>query len=159
MLETSTAASRILELEEEVQRGEVSRRKLHNMVQELRGNVRVFARVRPFLPSDGVDLALRPEPTIAARQDGVGLKIAKKAVTSDDRAEEFQFTFDKVFGLSSSQEAVFQEVSEFVQSALDGYNVCLFSYGQVSNKYVSLLYAEARLGCKIRISLRKLNLN
>ena len=33
-----------------------------------------------------------------------------------------------------SQEAVFEEVSQLVQSALDGYNVCLFSYGQVHTK-------------------------
>ena len=29
--------------------------RMHNLIQELRGNVRVFARVRPFLPGDGVD--------------------------------------------------------------------------------------------------------
>lgn len=28
---------------------------MHNLIQELRGNVRVFARIRPFLPGDGVD--------------------------------------------------------------------------------------------------------
>ena len=26
---------------------------MHNIIQELRGNVRVFARIRPFLPDDG----------------------------------------------------------------------------------------------------------
>jgi hypothetical protein len=26
---------------------------MHNLIQELRGNVRVYARVRPFLPADG----------------------------------------------------------------------------------------------------------
>ncbi len=31
---------------------EAERRKLQNLVQELRGNVRVFARLRPFLPND-----------------------------------------------------------------------------------------------------------
>ncbi len=25
---------------------------MHNIIQELRGNVRVFARIRPFLPDD-----------------------------------------------------------------------------------------------------------
>jgi hypothetical protein len=33
--------------------GEAQRRKMHNLIQELRGNVRVYARVRPFLPADG----------------------------------------------------------------------------------------------------------
>ena len=28
--------------------------RMHNLVQELRGNVRVFARIRPFLPDDHV---------------------------------------------------------------------------------------------------------
>jgi len=127
------ALQRINQLEEQLKAGEIQRRRLHNLVQELRGNVRVFARVRPFLPNDGVNITsggAPPDSSIAVFDDGAALKIAKKASGTHgcgDRAEEFSFTFDKVFGPSSSQESVFQEVSEFVQSALDGYNVCLFS--------------------------------
>jgi hypothetical protein len=40
------------------------------------------------------------------------------------------FKFDRVFGQESTQEAVFDEVKHFVQSALDGYNVSLLAYGQ-----------------------------
>ena len=43
------------------------------------------------------------------------------------------FTYDKSFHPSEGQDPVFEEVSEFVQSALDGYNVCLFSYGQTGS--------------------------
>lgn len=49
---------------------------------------------------------------------------------SSDPSKKHRFPFDRVFGPSSGQEAVFNEVSEFVQSSLDGYNVTLFSYGQ-----------------------------
>ena len=38
-----------------------------------------------------------------------------------------------MFAPSAGQETIFQAVSEFVQSALDGYNVCLFSYGQTGS--------------------------
>lgn len=40
---------RIAEIEEELRTAETIRRKLHNQVQELKGNIRVFARVRPVL--------------------------------------------------------------------------------------------------------------
>ena len=140
--EGSAAADRIGELTERMRLGEIQRRKLHNLVQELRGNVRVFARVRPFLPSDGVDLSLESSPptSITVRSDDVtlrisrtGAKVGAQSAIGTERAEDHNFTFDRTFGPSSSQESVFQEVSEFVQSALDGYNVCLFSYGQTGS--------------------------
>lgn len=40
---------RIAEIEEQLRTAETIRRKLHNQVQELKGNIRVFARVRPAL--------------------------------------------------------------------------------------------------------------
>ena len=133
-------AKKIAEYEDKLRAGEVQRRKLHNLVQELRGNVRVFARVRPFLPNDGLDMTKLPDPTITARGDMNSLRIYKAPANSEERVEDHNFSFDKVFGPSVSQEALFEEVSEFVQSALDGYNVCLFSYGQTGSGKVRTVY-------------------
>jgi kinesin family protein C1 len=98
--------------------------KMFNVIQELRGNVRVFARIRPFLPDDSAE----PDAvsSVTPRSE-FALKI------QNDKGAEHKFNFDKVFAPSVSQEKVFEEVSEFVQSALDGYNVCLFSYGQTGS--------------------------
>jgi hypothetical protein len=63
-------------------------------------------------------------------------------VKFDPNASEVthSFVFDRTFGSGDGQEQVFLEVSEFVQSALDGFNVCLFSYGQTgSGKTVRFL--------------------
>lgn len=121
---------RIAELEAKIREGETQRRGLHNLVQELRGNVRVFARVRPFLPGDNAE-ADAPLRTFQLHQDQTGMTIVKPGEKTRD--SETQFRFDRNFEPSSSQETVFQEVSEFVQSALDGYQVCLFSYGQTGS--------------------------
>lgn len=128
--EAEAAAATVAELEQRSREGEIQRRKMHNLIQELRGNVRVYARVRPFLPDDGVPPG--SQPCIQVKGDGVGCIIQKRdsagvAVKTDT------FAYDKVFPPSAGQESVFQEVSEFVQSALDGYNVCLFSYGQTGS--------------------------
>jgi len=115
---------RIGELESQLLEGEKVRREMHNRIQELRGNIRVYVRTRPFLPGDGD----QQESSIDACPDGESLSIL------DHRGgRDHQFNFDKVFPPSSGQDAVFDEVSDFVQSALDGYHVCLFSYGQTGS--------------------------
>ncbi|GKY90262.1 hypothetical protein MPSEU_000000400 [Mayamaea pseudoterrestris] len=115
---------RIKDLEMEIRRGEEIRRQMHNRIQELRGNIRVFVRCRPFLPSD----QQTADPAIQVSPDGESLLI-----TDPRHATACDFKFDKVFPPSSGQDNVFDEVSDFVQSALDGYQVCLFSYGQTGS--------------------------
>lgn len=51
------------------------------------------------------------------------IEVNKKSVKHD-------FTFDQVFRPNSMQQDIFELVSPLIQSALDGYNVCIFAYGQ-----------------------------
>ena len=109
-------------LEARAAEGEIIRRRLHNTLQELRGNLRVISRVRPMLPTDRT-----ASPVPAVWSEGSSTVCVKY------REKVQRFTFDGAFGTESTQDEVFDEVSNFVQSALDGYNVCLFTYGQTGS--------------------------
>ena len=43
------------------------------------------------------------------------------------------FNFDHIFSQKSTQEDIYNEVSDLIQSALDGYRICIFSYGQTGS--------------------------
>ena len=115
---------KIAEFEKERLAWEAIRRQMHNRIQELRGNIRVFVRTRPFLPNDGNETC----SAIDVSPDGESLEIMDARTNAP-----YSFKFDKVFPPSAGQDLVFQEVADFVQSALDGYHVCLFSYGQTGS--------------------------
>ncbi|KAI9091492.1 P-loop containing nucleoside triphosphate hydrolase protein [Phlyctochytrium arcticum] len=138
-LETALADAQALAqtLESKVREEETMRRKLHNTIQELKGNIRVFCRVRPPLQgelSDKSDEILshigfsdNDDKIIELRQS-VESASGQKAV-----AKAYPFSFDRVFQPGTKQLEVFDEISQLVQSALDGYNVCIFAYGQTGS--------------------------
>uniref|UniRef100_A0A665V5K2 Kinesin-like protein n=1 Tax=Echeneis naucrates TaxID=173247 RepID=A0A665V5K2_ECHNA len=111
--------------------GEMERRRLHNTIQELKGNIRVFCRVRPT-----VDGGLSKHIQLPAT-DNKMITLAKTEEShtgkTTDTQKNYNFSFDRVFGAKASQQEVFEEISLLVQSALDGYNVCCFAYGQTGS--------------------------
>lgn len=71
------------------------------------------------------------DPAVVVKQDGVTAEIQRKE--DAEIIEVHKWEFDKSFPCPTTQDDIFLEVSEFVQSALDGFNVCLFSYGQTGS--------------------------
>ena len=113
---------------------ETLRRKLHNQGQELKGNIRVFCRVRPSLEGDALDTAHMTYPddeTDSKEVEVMGPE--EKSSLGTITTKKYPFAFDRVFGPCSKNQDVFEEISQLVQSALDGYNVCIFCYGQTGS--------------------------
>lgn len=105
-------------------------RDLRNTVQDLKGNIRVYCRIRPPLDSE----SSKPLFNLNVL-DACSIEVEKIELLNSARKGKSQhsFTFDGIFTPHSSQEDVFAEVSSMVQSALDGYNVCIFAYGQTGS--------------------------
>lgn len=114
------------------------RRRLHNEVMELKGNIRVFCRLRPHWAKNGDEVALenRGDDQVFANDSSDGKK-----------TKCHNFKYDKVFGSKSSNEHVFSEVEPLVTSVVDGYNVCVFAYGQTgSGKTYTMMGSEENPG-------------
>ena len=116
------ARQRIAHLEEELRAGEAARRKMHNTIQELRGNMRVFARVRPFLPGDG--LGPDAAAAVVVKSGGAALHIANPG-----KDESHSFGFDKCFPPSVGQAEVFAEVPPTQTSPAERKTPCTLTTG------------------------------
>ncbi|KAM9607656.1 kinesin-like protein KIFC3 isoform 1-T1 [Trichechus inunguis] len=98
------------------------RKKCHNELVRLKGNIRVIARVRPLTKEDGEG----PEATNAVTFDPDDDSIIHLL----HKGKPVSFELDKVFSPRASQQDVFQEVQALITSCIDGFNVCIFAYGQ-----------------------------
>ncbi|ONM38291.1 P-loop nucleoside triphosphate hydrolase superfamily protein with CH (Calponin Homology) domain [Zea mays] len=100
--------------------------KLFNEVQELKGNIRVYCRVRPFLP--GQDGKTTVIDYIGENGD---ILITNPFKQGKDACRMFKF--NKVFNTRASQVEVFSDIQPLIRSVLDGFNVCIFAYGQTGS--------------------------
>lgn len=127
-------ANRIAEeAREKLMKEETERRILFNKYQELKGNIRVMCRVRPVLEESEGDEAkiMFPDLKTSAQIDVMGPE--ERGSLGNISRKTNPFEFDRVFSPSVHNEEVFGEISQLVQSALDGYNVCIFCYGQTGS--------------------------
>ncbi|KAH6878053.1 P-loop containing nucleoside triphosphate hydrolase protein [Alternaria rosae] len=116
--------------EDKLRQEETLRRKLFNQVQELKGNIRVMCRVRPTHDTERNPAQISFPDTDTDSKEVAVLGPSKQSATGKDITSAYAYSFDRVFGPASQNSEVFEEISQLVQSALDGYNVCIFCYGQ-----------------------------
>uniref|UniRef100_H2MW05 Kinesin-like protein n=1 Tax=Oryzias latipes TaxID=8090 RepID=H2MW05_ORYLA len=101
------------------------RKKCHNELVRLKGNIRVFCRVRPVSQEEQDSADAKTLLSFDSEDDAV-LYLSNKGKT-------MTFELDKIFPPQATQEEVFQEVQSLVTSCIDGFNVCIFAYGQTGS--------------------------
>ncbi|XP_052202442.1 kinesin-like protein KIN-14R isoform X2 [Diospyros lotus] len=101
---------------------QVKRKQLYNQIQEAKGNIRVFCRCRP-LNKEEASAGYATVVDFSASSDGeIGI------LTGHSTKKIYKF--DRVYRQHDDQVDVFVDASPVVTSVLDGYNVCIFAYGQ-----------------------------
>jgi len=89
------------EIEDKLRAEETIRRKLHNQIQELKGNIRVFCRVRPALPHELADGGAKlaeikfPDATGEGREIEC-LEDKGESSLGKEIVKNYPFQFDKV---------------------------------------------------------------
>ncbi|KAM7015347.1 kinesin-like protein KIFC3 isoform 6-T6 [Tautogolabrus adspersus] len=101
------------------------RKKCHNELVRLKGNIRVFCRVRPVSQEEQDSADSKTMLSFDSEDDAI-LYLSNKGKT-------MTFELDKVFSPQATQEEVFQEVQSLVTSCIDGFNICIFAYGQTGS--------------------------
>ncbi|KAI3908442.1 hypothetical protein MKW92_012636, partial [Papaver armeniacum] len=93
--------------------------RLYNEFLDSKGNVRVYGRLRPCQDKNQTIIQLIGE-------DGE-LVIADPSVHTDGG---HRFKFNKVYDQQATEEEVFLDTQPVIRSVIDGYNVCIFTFGQ-----------------------------
>ncbi|KAL7624965.1 kinesin-like nuclear fusion protein [Parahypoxylon ruwenzoriense] len=126
-------------LREKLMKEEERRHKLFEQVQELKGNIRVMCRIKP--PSDRENDALikfnpRPSELDEDKIDGITIPTEREDFREPGKmipGKPKDFNFERVFDDHCTNKDVFDEISQLVQSVMDGKKVCIFCYGQTGS--------------------------
>ncbi|CAE7429738.1 KIN14E [Symbiodinium sp. CCMP2592] len=108
------------EVHEAFQKEQALRKRYHNQMQDMKGAIRVFARIRPKVSREA------DQEISVWRRDAFSLECAAK----DKKSTAKDYNFDAVFDEHNSQEDVFADCRGLIGSAVDGFNVTVFAYGQ-----------------------------
>ncbi|KAL0913096.1 hypothetical protein M5K25_016528 [Dendrobium thyrsiflorum] len=107
------------------------------------GNIRVFCRCRPLNREEASSGYATVVDFEAAKDGELGI------ITGGSTKKTFKF--DRVYTLKDDQSDVYADASPLVISVMDGYNVCIFAYGQTgTGKTFTMEGTEQKRGVNYR---------
>ncbi|CAM9267757.1 unnamed protein product, partial [Choristocarpus tenellus] len=114
---------------------------LHNNIEDLKGKIRVYVRVRPFSQKE----------RDRGCSEAVGQEGKQSIVINDPKSKDSKnFEFDQVWSGSdeggNNQVNIFKDTGYLVTSAVDGYNVCIFAYGQTGSGKTYTMFGAGGVG-------------
>lgn len=110
----------------------VLRKRYFNIIEDMKGKIRVYCRLRPLTPKE-----------MSEKERNVLTSVDEFTVQHLGRDEKIkQHCYDRVFDGNATQEDVFNDTRYLVQSAVDGYNVCIFAYGQTGSGKTFTIYGS-----------------
>ncbi|KAF2973439.1 hypothetical protein GQX73_g106 [Xylaria multiplex] len=114
---------------------ETKRSLIFNEFQKLRKEIRVMCRIRPTTPRDGAILEYATsEGKFHSKPAGIEIITQKSlyGTTTQVKDRSKHYHFDRVFEAQETNEDVWLEISQFVQSFIEGRQVTIFCYGQTA---------------------------
>ncbi|KAF5842157.1 P-loop containing nucleoside triphosphate hydrolase protein [Dunaliella salina] len=105
------------------------RKRLHNLVLELKGSIRVLCRIRPFVEKEQQNLEKDRRGNAIVPVQPLSEEALRIVTDKGDK----DFEFDRTFAHTEGQTQVFDEVCGLITTVLDGYNVCIMAYGQTGS--------------------------
>ncbi|RYP65194.1 hypothetical protein DL769_006384 [Monosporascus sp. CRB-8-3] len=141
--------ARVAELEAYVRELGLERRRLFQRYSSARGNMEVLVRVRPVLAGEA------GKQTVALRKGADGRLELSAPAEKDPKAggggqqlrarENNLVPVDYFFPTTATNETVFAEIAMFIQSVVDGRNVCVAAYGQTGSGKTYMMSGLSRL--------------
>ncbi|KEP65414.1 UNVERIFIED_CONTAM: calmodulin-binding carboxy-terminal kinesin-like family protein, putative [Hammondia hammondi] len=120
--ETKAQKAKLTELEESYKQEKFLRKKYYNEIEDMKGKIRVYCRVRPMA---------KYEIEKECKQSVFPVdEYSVKVLTSKGDKE---FMYDRTFPPECTQEEVYEDTKRLIQSVIDGFNVCIFAYGQTGS--------------------------
>eukprot|EP01080_Neovahlkampfia_damariscottae_P008011 gene8011-12476_t len=106
---------------------------LNDHIQELKGNMRVYCRLKPNKNNDKSYKVLLERGTKG--ESAIKFEIPQKSNVGKEKVtiKQHEFIFDHVFDSTTTQEELYLEMQPLIQSCMQGANCCVFAYGQTGS--------------------------
>ena len=107
---------------------ETIRKKAQEYIHNIRGNILVYCRIKPSLLKNEENTIISFPEILDENINNTNNQILTSIELKNNLMKN-SYHFDRIFPENTSQYEIFEEIKSFIQSSLDGDNICVFAYG------------------------------